>query len=316
MSINSYIPEHILKQEGINATDKLVYGIIFGFTSSSADCWITTRSMATALGVSTRTINRSLHQLITSGYITQEFDDGRRYLMAKAHRIEIDPKEQAETNMTSTETNTTQHRDKYDSKAETNTTRTDIYYLRNDNTMKEKATHTTIVNWDKLTKVEKIEIWVREGKRRVKIDGELSNLFMTEAEIRKALEKYKSQAVGDMFPRALAQLDSKSENSQKTFWGYKSHYKALIGWVLSWAKQEKTNDLRLERAEANVGGSKVGQARITRERAETAARQPQKQPDPEPASPEAIKEFKQGVAQIVKNIATSKAMPEEKKNRY
>lgn len=308
MSITAYIPTFALESQQINSTEKLIFGIIFGFSQSQADCWITNKKLASTLGCEPRHIRRCIQNLVEAGLLDQSFEGNRRYLQAKGARVEYrEEQEQREDIHDQGGHLRPEREDIYDQGGRTFTTDTNNINLSIKNEIKKREPHTRIVHWDKLKREDKLQHWQSVGKRPIKIDGAPSNIWLTEKEYHKARKHYEQEGIFDMFPKALQYLDGKSENNEKTYWSWKSHYKCIIGWLVGWAKEAKTTQLRLESTEARTGTTKVAQARIAQQRASQPPKTT-KQEEPPPVSPEAAAKFKADVAALTRRVAHK--MPE------
>lgn len=77
------IPTHILKDDSISATAKLLYGIIDSFQKKSGVCFASNDRLAEELGGCTaRTASKCVGELRTAGYIITNDDKGRKIYLS------------------------------------------------------------------------------------------------------------------------------------------------------------------------------------------------------------------------------------------
>lgn len=190
------IPATVRYDADLPANAKLLYGELTALANAEGYCWATNAHFTALYNVSDRTVSRWIEELIKKGYISrevirnakQEVTERRLYINDLPRNFaEVDPPDK---NVTTSRQKPSNPPDK---NAGENNTR--------ENNTRESA-----------------------RKRTKKAYGELCNVFLTDAELRKLVERFNATAVQRTIDRLSCYMESYGKK-------YKSHYATLLNWL-------------------------------------------------------------------------------------
>ena len=77
----AHVPEYILSYKDLNATERLLMGIIYSLTRMSGECFATNEYFSNTLGFTTRTISSSISSLKRENLIVTKNINGNRKII-------------------------------------------------------------------------------------------------------------------------------------------------------------------------------------------------------------------------------------------
>ena len=205
------IPATVRYDADLPANAKLLYGELTALANAEGYCWATNAHFTALYNVSDRTVSRWIEELIKKGYISREVIRNAKQEVTE-RRLYINDLPRNFVGVDPPDKNVTPPRQKPANPPDKNVT-----------TSRQKPSNPPDKNVGENNTRENN---TRESarKRTKNAYGELCNVFLTDTELRKLVERFNATAV----QRTIDRLSCYMESSGKK---YKSHYATLLNWL-------------------------------------------------------------------------------------